>query len=293
MKGVSIMNSHPSNGSSETRSTTAFFLLVFLLSVPFWAMGPVVERFLPMEQALGLPFSSLAVVTPAVAAVVLILRQKGSDAAKELLKRALDYGRIRRKAWLVPILLFWPAVMVLQYGWLKAVGVPLPPPRIPVLMVPVSFAVFSIAALGEEIGWQGYAVDPLQRRWNALASSVLLGMVWAGWHLVPLAQAGRAPDWIAWQCLTLVVARIIVVWLYSNTGKSVFAAILFHAMCNVSTVLLPGYGWHYDPRVGFGVLAVTAAIITYLWGPKTLARFRYAPRGRPLPARAAGRTAGR
>jgi hypothetical protein len=47
----------------------------------------------------------------------------------------------------------------------------------------------------------------------------------------------------------------------------------------VTTVLLSGYGWHYDPFVAFVITAVAAAIVTLLWGPKTLARFRYARRG--------------
>jgi hypothetical protein len=55
-------------------------------------------------------------------------------------------------------------------------------------------------------------------------------------------------------------------------------------MNNVTTVLLPSYGWHYDPSVALVITAVAAAIITFLWGPKTLARFRYARRGRDVQA---------
>lgn len=274
------MKRHLWNGTAGNRSPLIFFLLVFLLSIPIWAIGPVAERFLPVELPKGLPISSLMAFTPAIAAVVLVWRKEGSDAAKELLKRAFDYKRIRKKAWYVPILFFMPAVMVLQYGLLKVMGVPLPDPQIPVLMVLVSFVVFFIAALGEEVGWQGYAIDPLQERWNALAASVILGTVWAVWHIVPLIQANRPPMWIAGQCMGMVATRILIVWLYNNTGKSVFAAILFHATNNVTTVLLPSYGWHYDPLVAFLTLAVAALIVTFLWGPETLARFRYARPGR-------------
>lgn len=276
------MNRHPLNSLSKNGSPSIFLLLVFLFSLPFWAIGPVAERFLPEELPISLPISSLMAFTPAIAAVVLVRREKGSGAVKELLKRAFDYKRIKRKAWYVPILFFMPAVMVLQYGLIKAMQVPLPDPQIPVLMVPVSFVVFFIAALGEELGWQGYAIDPLQDRWNALTASVILGIIWAVWHIVPLTQMNRMPVWIAWQCMNMVVARILIVWLYNNTGQSVFATILFHAMYNVSTVLLPNYGWHYDPFVAFFILGVPAALITFLWGSKTLARYRYARPGRVL-----------
>ncbi len=106
-----------------------------------------------------------------------------------------------------------------------AVALPLPTPQFQVLATLAMFFAFFIAALGEELGWTGYAIDPMQERWNPLQASILLGVVWAVWHMIPFAQAGRSPSWIAWQCLTLVAARVLLVWLYNNTGKSVCAAV--------------------------------------------------------------------
>ncbi|UCC86517.1 MAG: CPBP family intramembrane metalloprotease [Anaerolineales bacterium] len=283
------MKRYTLNSTSKNRSPAIFLWLVFLFSFPFWAMGPVAERFLDHEELLmGLPISSLMVFAPAIAAVVLVRREKGPGAVKELLKRAFDYKEIKRKAWYVPIFFLMPAMMVVQYGWMKLMRVPLPDPQLPFLMVPVSFGMFFIAALSEEVGWQGYAIEPLQNRWNALTASVILGIIWAGWHIVPLIQAHRAPVWITWQCITMVVARILIVWLCNNTGKSVSAAILFHAMINVSTVLLPNYGWPYDPFVALIILAVAAALVTFLWGPKTLASYRYARPGGDVQPEAGG-----
>jgi membrane protease YdiL (CAAX protease family) len=148
------------------------------------------------------------------------------------------------------------------------------------LAVAVSFVVFFFAALGEEVGWQGYAIDRLQDRWNALTASVILGTVWAVWHVVPLIQMSRSPPEIACQCLGMVATRVLIVWLYNNTGKSVFAAILFHAMNNVTTVLLPNYGWPYEPPHALVMLAGAAVVVTLLWGQETLARYRYARPGR-------------
>jgi hypothetical protein len=54
------------------------------------------------------------------------------------------------------------------------------------------------------------------------------------WHGVPLVQASQSPAWIAWWCLYTVAARILIVWLYNNAGKSVFAAAVFHAMMNLT-----------------------------------------------------------
>ncbi len=270
------MKRHPLDGGAKRRSLPTFFLIVFLISSVFWVVSPVAERFLPENLPTDLPISSLMACSPIIAAVILVRREEGSEGVKRLLKRAFDYRRIKRRIWYVPILFLMPAMMVLEYGLMKVMGVSLPEPQIPVLMVLISFVVFFIAALGEEVGWQGYAIDPLQDRWHALTASITLGIVWALWHVVPLIQMGRTPSWIAWWCMGTVATRILIVWLYNNTGKSVFATILFHAMINVTTVLLPSYGWRYDPFVAFIVLAVAAATVTFFWGPKTLARYRTA-----------------
>ena len=121
----------------------------------------------------------------------------------------------------------------------------------------------------------GYAVDPMQDRWSALTTSVVLGLVTAIWHLVPLIQMGRTLIWIAWWALGSISVRILTVWLYNNTGRSLFAAIVFHAMNNLSFALFPNYGSHWDPAVAGVITATVAVIVTFLWGPKTLAQYRY------------------
>ncbi len=71
----------------------------------------------------------------------------------------------------------------------------------------------------------GYTIDPLQGRWNALGASVISGSVWAIWHIPAFIQAHDTPTWIVAQCLLLVATRILMVWIYNNAGKSIFALI--------------------------------------------------------------------
>ena len=76
---------------------------------------------------------------------------------------------------------------------------------------------------------------------------------------MPLVQAHRSAAWIAWWSLNTVALRVLIVWLYNNTGKSVFAAALFHAFANVSGVTFSNY---YDPRITGLIVAFAAAIVT-------------------------------
>ena len=253
------------------RSPLVFFLLVFALSVPFWLIGAVTEvRLLP-----GLPVSALMFVCPALAAAILVYGANGTAGVKTLLRRAFDYNRIGAKIWYAPILLLMPAAMVLTYGLMRLIGSSLPPPEFPVLALPAMLLAFFVAALGEELGWSGYATDPLQDRWGALRAAVLLGTVSAAWHAVPLAQADRSASWIAWWCLYTAAGRVLTLWVYNNAGKSVFAAALFHATSNASWQLFPNFGSHWDPSFVAPIIVFIAAVVTFLWGPKTLSWFRY------------------
>jgi len=168
---------------------------------------------------------------------------------------------------------------LLTYGVTRLMRLPLPDePYVPILLIPLLFVLFFVLGAGEEVGWTGYATDPVQERWGALTTGIILGSAGAVWHLVPLIQMGRAPAWIAWWALGAVALRILTVWLYNNAGKSLFAAIVFHATFNVCFAAFPNYGSHWNPAVAGAITALAAALATFFWGPSTLSRFRYGSR---------------
>jgi hypothetical protein len=250
------------------RSPLIFFLLVYALAIPFWILGAVTG----IELLPGLPVAALMTVCPVIAALILVHRETGVAEMIALLKRSFDYKQIKAKVWYLPILFLVPAVAVLSYMILRLTGVPVPPPQISFLAPLILFIVFFVGALGEELGWSGYAIDPMQDRWGALKAGVFLGVVWAAFHFVPLLQIHRSAAWIAWWSLGTVAMRVIMVWLYNNTGKSVFAAALFHAISNLAWQLFPVHGSYFDPRINGLIMAAVAIIVAAIWGPRTLAR---------------------
>jgi membrane protease YdiL (CAAX protease family) len=211
-----------------------------------------------------------------MAALILVYREGGLGGVMRLLSRIFDHRRIRNRIWYGPIIFLMPIMFLLTYGVMRLMGLPFPDePAISFLMIPLLFVLFFILAIGEEVGWTGYVTDPLQDRWSALTTGIILGSVTALWHFVPLLQMGRTPTWIAWWSLGSISIRILTVWLYNNTGRSLFAAIVFHAMFNVSFAVFPNYGSHWDPAVAGVITAIAAVIVTFLWGSSTLARYRY------------------
>ena len=140
-----------------------------------------------------------------------------------------------------------------------------------------AFLGFFVAAEFEELGWSGYALDPMQARWNALQASRVPGLVWAVFHCVPLAQHGRSAGWIAWWALSTMAFRVLLTWIYNNTGKSVFAAAMAPAMMNLVWIgpfqdFGPGGYPYHAMRISALLMAVVAVIVTVAWGPRTFAR---------------------
>jgi len=269
----------PGNSTSK-RSPYLFFILVYALSIPLWALNVIYPIHLPVDN---LPVTDIvATFTPLIAASILMYREEGLSGVKNLLKRTFDYRRITKKAWYVLIILLMPAIYVLTYGIMRLAGLPVPAVWSPPLLTPLLFVAFFFAAAGEELGYTGYATDPMQARYTALTASLIIGLIHAIWHVPSAASIGYTLGLYIWGVIVLGVSfRILTVWIYNNTGKSVFAAILFHAVTNTGRSIFPGSRSAfelYDGAIGYGLIAIVTVIVVYLWGATTLARFRYARR---------------
>ncbi len=268
------------NNSTSKRSPYLFFILVYALSIPLWALNVIYPIHLPVDN---LPVTDIvATFTPLIAASILMYREEGLSGVKNLLKRTFDYRRITKKAWYILIILLMPAIYVLTYGIMRLFGLPVPAVWSPPLLTPLLFVAFFFAAAGEELGYTGYATDPMQARYTALTASLIIGLIHAIWHVPSAASIGYTLGLYIWGVIVLGVSfRILTVWIYNNTGKSVFAAILFHAVTNTGRSIFPGSRSAfelYDGAIGYGLIAIVTVIVVYLWGATTLARFRYARR---------------
>ncbi len=115
----------------------------------------------------------------------------------------------------------------------------------------------------EEIGWRGYLLPLLQQRHTFLVSSVIVGGIWALWHL-PLAWASigfqRSDE--PWRYMVYFLGSIIPVsclltWLFNRTGESVLLASLFHIAVNLADFVLA-----LPSQVGELVLLITSIVTT-------------------------------
>lgn len=248
-----------------------FLVLVFLLSAPFWALG----YWWDVQLLPGLPLSAFMVVCPSAAAAIMVLREGGAAALWRFLAQAFDFQRMPGWAWLAALGVM-PCVM-LVCAWLQAIG----GKELPAFTGEwgqslALFLLFLVAATLEELGWTGYATRRLLGRCSTLATGLLVGGIAVAWHVIPLLQVERSWDWIGWWALGTLLRRLLIVLIYARGGCSVFGATLFHAMSNLSWMLYPVMGSHYDPMLTATVLGACACIAL---GADALVRQRQA-RGR-------------
>ncbi|MFC1966740.1 CPBP family intramembrane glutamic endopeptidase [Chloroflexota bacterium] len=263
------------DSTSKSKFPFAFFLLTFLFAIPSYTLVALASNNIVFTPEMAFPFILLAAPVPIAAALILTFKENGLDGTKKLLGRAFDFKRIVRKIWYAPTFFLVPFVFILALGLMVLIGKPIPAAQFPVVALPVLILVFFIMALGEEVGWMGYAFEPMQDQGNASKATLVLGLIWATWHVPFYIFMRFDPVFIVAQVLILLGLRFLLVWIFNNTGESVFAAISFHAVYNVTNGVLP----NYQVSAPLGVVVtcsfvlIAAIVVTILWGPKTLAQF--------------------
>jgi membrane protease YdiL (CAAX protease family) len=265
------------NSKLTNDSIIPFFAITLLLSVPFYILNTLAYLNLVGKPEMGALYIALFTVAPITSASILTYRKGGSRGLKELLGRIFDFKRIVKRRWYIAIILVSPLIFLLSLVWIVLLDMTIPPALTPLMTLPVVFPFFFLLAAGEEVGWMGYAFELLQARHSALRSALMLGLIWALWHVPFFIFMIPDPIILMAQFITLVWTRILVVWIFNNTGKSVFAAILFHAVDNTALVIFPDINAiaPWGSVMFCSHFMIAAAVVTLLWGGKSLARYRY------------------
>ena len=141
----------------------------------------------------------------------------------------------------------------------------------------LAFHIFPGSALGEEIGWRGYALPRLQAGRSALGASLILGVIWALWHL-PLwltGAPGRTLILYAAFVVSVIALSVILTWVYNSTGGSLLMVVLLHATQNLPLTLAfdeLGNRATVPVLLYFGLTVVVAIVVVIVAGPKHLSR---------------------
>ena len=243
-------------------------VLMFVLTWPIdLATAAEARGWLPFHVPAGLVLSvGYGFVAAALVMTGLTL---GRDAVLNLLRQFLVW-RVGLR-WYGVVLFVYPAVALAAIG-LNALWSGTTPdfsrvtahvifdPSANLWVFAAGFFLFNVFVNGEEIGWRGYALPRLQARYSAFVSSLILGVIWAVWH-VPKYLAPGNSDSFALFFFTMLARAILFTWVYNNTNGSLLMVTLFHAAGNTGYVCLPIGSAAIDGGRTLAIAAVVECVV--------------------------------
>jgi uncharacterized protein len=284
------MNAPRPDGDHQTISETEhpfrrypwrYFAITFAITWTFWSTGAL----------LGLEFTDPPMLAlfvlggsgPPLAALLMAHRERGRAGLRDIWRRLIDVRRVKRTWYLlIAAAVLLPHFGMVLFDWLlwgdggglASAG--------RFLITPVALfgalAYMLIAVIPEEIGWRGYGLDPLLHRYSALGASLILGTFWMIWHLplyfVPgtflhdTVGLGTVRYWTINLAIPLIA--VLHTWIYNNTARSIYSAVLFHILWNLA-------GEAFDPSaradlVRLILLALLTAGVLLCWGYRGMTR---------------------
>lgn len=195
------------------------------------------QTFGPMK--LGAPMFYLAVSAPGIAAIILTLRASGWSGLWRFIT-SLFRGRTPWTWIALSILgypLLWLLVALVTAGWKGALdSLDLTPWAVTLPAILIGGHLLRDAgALGEEPGWRGYALPRLLSLMSARAAAILLGFVWAVWHLPAFFLGSLSQSGIVFvpYVLNVMAFSVLMTLIYvRSNGNVLWAGIIPHMMFN-------------------------------------------------------------
>jgi hypothetical protein len=210
----------------------------------------------------------LGVFAPGLVAIGLTARARGRSGTATLLRRLIDWEVPARwylfaVAYMAVVKLTVAVVHRISWGEWPVFG---EEPWYLMLVATLGSTLMGGQA-GEEVGWRGYALPRLAERLGLGAASVLLGVVWALWHL-PLFYFPGGDTYgqsFPFYLLQVTALSVTMAWLYANTRGSLLPVMLLHAAVNNTKDIVPSAEPGATNPVSLSHSPVAWLTVTLLW----------------------------
>jgi membrane protease YdiL (CAAX protease family) len=251
-----------------------YFAIAFIWSWGWWA-GLIFST--PSDAILtgNLPpsfifFALLGGFGPSLSGILVSLLANGKHEVKETLAglKSVRFSLV----WYAASLLTVPLLIVAQTG-LQAVTGRSVTFEVSGLMLIMGFIWPLFSSFGEEIGWRGFALPKLQKRYGIRSASLILGLVWGLWHLPSDYIAYSSYGWLFIPLfiligpITLTAHSVIMTLIYNKTKGSLVAMIIYHFTITFTSILAPAisFSGHVDDlaktAVSVSVLCILAILV--------------------------------
>lgn len=185
----------------------------------------------------------LGALGPALSAIIVTYFIEGKNGVKLLLKKVVQW-RTKKLYWLIALYFWWVVAsvlaLILNLSSVENVSLNI---VFAIINIPVILFVLQspvlIGMFGEELGWRGFALPNLLKRYNPIISSLIIALFWLFWH-APLAifpaWLGHMPleDFLLKKIILIVPLTLIFTWFYQKTKGSVLLVIVLHFAFNLT-----------------------------------------------------------
>lgn len=267
------------------RTLINFFALAFGITWALWLAAAALPPTVPGRALLFLP----GTVTPALVALWLTVSKDGESGRLALLRRVFTWRVSAR--WYVFALGYMAAIKFAAACIERALTGEWPAfGTIPVVLLFLATLVSTPVQAGEELGWRGYALPRMTAMIGLRWSSIILGVIWAAWHLPLFFIPGIDVAGQSFLVYVLDVTALSVAfsYLYERTNGSLLLVMLLHAAVNNTTGIVPAsaqasgvFRMHTSPMGWYtGLLLWVSAVyfLSRIRGPTVLIPGSISPR---------------
>ena len=244
-------------GAKAQGSLPVFFTATFAVA---WVFFIPVAAAIPHSGVLGSMLVTLGAFAPSLVALALTARDEGQPGVRALLARTVQGGMAAR--WYLFAVGYTAAVKLCVALLHRALTGAWPRfGTLPLYVIPFAIAISTPVQAGEEIGWRGYALPRLARRIGLAPASLVLGVIWALWHL-PLFFVRWADTYgqsFPMYALQVTALSVAFAWLWVRTGRSLLLTMLLHAAVNNSKDIVPSAS-----AIGPGTFGLNASLVAWL-----------------------------
>ena len=221
-----------------TGSVVTFFLLTFAVTWSCWIAIVMVP--IPAHTVLQAVLLFVGIFSPSLVALSLTGWTEGADGVRLLLARMFQWevqGRwyLFAVGYTLSIKLFVTLILRVASGAWPRVG------NVPLYIIPFAILISTPVQSGEEVGWRGYALPRLAASIGLGWASIVLGIIWASWHLPLFFLPGSDTYHQSFPVYIIQVMAISVAmaWLWERTGRSLLLPMLMHATINNTQDIIP------------------------------------------------------
>jgi membrane protease YdiL (CAAX protease family) len=225
-----------------------FFVVTFIFSWVLWT--PLVLGSLgiipfpgKLLSAVRYPVIMLGAFGPLAGALYSLRHEKGKGSARRFLKGFFDLN-LGWKAYILPVIIFGGSTFI---AWFlpELCGEKRLPMLLPSIWIFIPCLLFMIFIGGgqEEFGWRGYALPLLESRYGIWSANIILGVIWALWHIPTWFIPGTTQSHMNFGGFVLLMTgySFIFSWIRKMAGNRPFSGLYAHGLANAIVPVMPTF----------------------------------------------------